>query len=155
MTCDEVRQCTRCGTSFTVFRTWIYTLCPACHRAAAYSRTADFPPSQPWVSIPTAKTPPSNAAKRKAQPVATGVLAYFPKALRAIAEVSLKGNEQHNPGQPLHWDRSKSQDHVDCLVRHLLDHLEGNALDSDGMEHLRKVAWRALALLETYLENQK
>jgi hypothetical protein len=82
-------------------------------------------------------------------PVCTGVLDYFPNALAAIAHVSFIGNQQHNPGEPLHWAREKSTDHADCLVRHLL---ERGTLDKDGMKHTAKMAWRALALLETELE---
>lgn len=94
-------------------------------------------------------TLPKDAAQRKAAPVTTGVLDYFPLALMEVARVSKAGNDQHNPGQPLHWDRSKSTDHADCLVRHLL---ERGTIDTDGMRHSAKVVWRALALLEVELE---
>ncbi len=69
--------------------------------------------------------------------------------LAEIARVSKVGNDQHNPGQPLHWDRTKSLDHADCLVRHLMDR---GTIDSDGQRHSAKAAWRALALLQTELE---
>ena len=52
-----------------------------------------------------ASTLPSEPKERKVYPVASGVLDYFPDALVAIAHVSYKGNEQHNPGQPLNWAR--------------------------------------------------
>ena len=55
-------------------------------------------------------TLPTAAATRKAIPLASGVLDYFPDALCAVAECSRMGNEQHNPGAPLHWDRAKSGD---------------------------------------------
>ena len=87
--------------------------------------------------------------ERKAIPVYSGVIKYFPKALQEVARVSKVGNDQHNPGQPLHWDRSKSTDEADALVRHLLD---AGKIDTDGMRHTAKVAWRALALLEKELE---
>lgn len=92
---------------------------------------------------------PTDAKVRKALPIATGVLDYFPKALAAIAEVSRVGNEQHNPGSPLHWDRSKSTDEADALIRHFLDR---GKLDNDGLRHSAKMAWRALALLEKEIE---
>lgn len=88
--------------------------------------------------------------ERKATPIATGVLDYFPLALAEIARVSKAGNDQHNPGQPLHWDKSKSKDHADCIIRHLIDR---GTVDSDGQLHSAKVAWRALAMLETELGN--
>ena len=93
--------------------------------------------------------PTDEALARKRCPVATGVLDYFPDALRAIAEVSYHGNEQHNPGSPVHWDRAKSADEADALIRHFL---QRGTTDTDGMRHSAKMAWRALALLQKELE---
>lgn len=87
--------------------------------------------------------------ERKATPIYTGVLKYFPKAIAAIAQCSKVGNDQHHPEKPLHWDKSKSTDNRDALVRHLL---EAGTLDHDGVRHSTKVAWRALAALEVELE---
>lgn len=94
---------------------------------------------------------PVNAAERKAIPITTGVLDYFPLAIAEVAKVSKAGNDQHNPGQPLHWAKEKSTDHADCIARHLL---ERGRLDSDGQRHSGKLAWRALALLQTELEKE-
>lgn len=93
-----------------------------------------------------------DAKARKQIPIATGVLAYFPDALAAVAACSVAGNEQHNPGTVLHWDRSKSNDDADALVRHLVDHLRGELVDTDGRLHIAKVAWRALALCQLACE---
>ena len=82
-------------------------------------------------------------------PVFSGVLKYFPDALAAIAHCSWVGNEQHNPGKELHWDRSKSGDELDALVRHLM---EAGTTDTDGIRHSAKVAWRALANLQKEIE---
>lgn len=90
--------------------------------------------------------------KRKNRPVTTGVLDYFPLALLEIARISKLGNDQHNPGQPLHWARGKSTDHADCILRHLIDR---GIIDDDGVSHTGKVAWRALALLQEELEERK
>lgn len=97
-------------------------------------------------------TLPTDPKKRKELPIATGVLDYFPDALAAVAGVSKAGNDQHNPGQPLHWNRSKSTDHSDCLVRHFI---ERGTVDGDGHRHSAKVAWRALALLQEEIENER
>lgn len=94
---------------------------------------------------------PSDPAARKAIPVGTGVLDYFPAALVEIAKVSKAGNDQHNPGEPLHWARGKSMDQADTLIRHFL---ERGSLDSDGLRHSAKMAWRALALLQLELEEE-
>jgi len=92
---------------------------------------------------------PSTAEDRKAAPVVSGLLDYFPLALAEVARVSKAGNDQHNPGQPLHWARHKSTDHADCIGRHLI---ERGTKDKDGQRHTAKVAWRALALLQSELE---
>lgn len=90
--------------------------------------------------------------QRKNTPVYSGVLKYFPLALQEIARVSKAGNDQHNPGKPLHWDRSKSGDELDALTRHLL---EAGQIDTDGQRHSAKLAWRALSNLQKELENEK
>lgn len=91
-------------------------------------------------------------AARKDQPVATGVLDYFPDAIRAVALCSKVGNEQHNPGTPMHWDRAKSGDEADALMRHFM---ERGTVDTDGILHSTKVAWRALAMLQKELEDKQ
>lgn len=95
---------------------------------------------------------PKDAHLRKQIPIATGFLDYFPKGICAVAHVSYVGNEQHHPGQPLHWDRNKSADEADALMRHFR---ERGTLDTDGLRHSAKVAWRAMALLEKELEQEK
>jgi hypothetical protein len=92
---------------------------------------------------------PTDAKTRKGIPLCTGVLDYFPDALLAVAELSRIGNEQHSPGQPLHWAKEKSTDEPDALLRHLIDR---GKLDTDGVRHSAKVAWRALALLQREIE---
>lgn len=92
------------------------------------------------------------AAERKKCPVATGVLDYFPDALMEVARVSYEGSQQHNPGEPVHWERSKSTDEADALMRHLL---QRGKRDTDGMRHSAKVAWRALALLQKEIEAER
>lgn len=90
--------------------------------------------------------------ERKDRPLARGLLDYFPDALMEVAYTSKISNDQHNPGQELHWNRSKSTDHADCILRHLIDR---GTLDTDGVRHSAKVAWRALALLQTEIENER
>jgi hypothetical protein len=92
---------------------------------------------------------PTNADDRKAYPIVRGLLDYFPDACAAVANVSLVANDQHNPGEEMHWAREKSTDQADCLVRHLL---ERGTIDTDGLRHSAKAAWRALALLQLELE---
>lgn len=98
------------------------------------------------------QTLPEDPAARKGVPLAEGVLYYFPAALAKVAAVSKAGNDQHNPGEPLHWSRGKSSDHADCIMRHLAD---AGTIDKDGHRHTAKVAWRALALLQEELEREE
>ena len=91
----------------------------------------------------------ADPAERKGMPITSGVLDYFPLAIAEVAVVSKAGNDQHNPGQPLHWSKGKSTDHADCIARHLIDR---GSRDTDGMRHSAKLAWRALAALQVELE---
>lgn len=92
---------------------------------------------------------PEASEARKHIPMATGLIDYFPNALAAVAALSKFGNDKHNPGEPLHWSRGKSNDHADCIARHLVDR---GGHDADGNRHSVQLAWRALALLEIELE---
>ena len=82
-------------------------------------------------------------------PVFSGVLNYFPDAIKAVAHCSKVGNDQHNPNEPLHWAREKGGNDLDALSRHLL---KAGTMDTDGVAHSAKVAWRALANLQREIE---
>lgn len=92
---------------------------------------------------------PEDAATRNEYPMADGLLDYFPNALAEVARLSKVANAQHNPGEPMHWARNKSTDHANKIVKHLIDR---GLLDSDGIRHSAKVAWRALAMLQEEME---
>ena len=91
--------------------------------------------------------------ERKNTPVFSGFINYFPLAIAAVARLSKRGNDKHNPGQPLHWAREKSTDHADCIARHLID---VDALDPETGEYEDAVAlaWRALAKLQILEETR-
>lgn len=97
-------------------------------------------------------TLPTDYKERKALPIGTGVIDYFPDALAEVAHCSKVGNDQHNPGEPLHWAKEKSSDEADALIRHFI---QRGTRDSDGVLHSAKVAWRALALLQREIDAQK
>lgn len=97
---------------------------------------------------------PTDPAARKDIPIYSGFIKYFPLAIAEVAALSKKGNDQHNPGKPLHWDRSKSGDELDAMMRHLTDMAGGTEEDSDGVLHATKVAWRAMANLQKLLETR-
>ena len=94
---------------------------------------------------------PTDAQERKQIPIVSGVLDYFPLAIVEVAKCSWAGNQQHHPGEPLHWNKEKSFDHADCIGRHLIDR---GKFDTDGQRHSAKLAWRALALLQLELEEE-
>jgi hypothetical protein len=110
-----------------------------------------FNPQRKVITMRT-YTLPTDAKARKAVPIFSGVLRYFPDAIAAVAACSQAGNDQHHPGEPLHWDRSKSTDELDALTRHLV---EAGTLDTDGIRHSAKVAWRALANLQKEIEKER
>jgi hypothetical protein len=100
---------------------------------------------------------PTGSEERKRIPLTTGVLDYFSAALAEVAKVSVLGNDKHNPGQPLHWSRGKSQDHADCIGRHLVergsfDEIEVSPGHFERIRHSAEGAWRYLALLQEELE---
>lgn len=94
----------------------------------------------------------TDSARRKGYPIYSGVMRYFPDALAEIARLSFEATQKHHPGEGMHWERSKSTDQLDCLVRHLA---EAGTIDTDGIYHDVKVAWRALANLQELLERIK
>jgi hypothetical protein len=118
----------------------------------ALNYTAIVDQSSNGASAPTAEKPGLTAQQRKERPLYRGLLKYFPDALMEVANCSWVGNEQHNPGEDLHWAKEKSTDEADALMRHLID---AGTRDSDGIRHSAKVAWRALALLQREIEKEK
>ena len=83
--------------------------------------------------------------ERKERPMFHGLLNYFPNALAEISHVSFVATKQHHPGEIMNWDRNKSIDNPDCAVRHMCNM---EAVDTEGLTHAAKVAWRTLATLE-------
>jgi hypothetical protein len=92
------------------------------------------------------------SAERKECAVSSGLFAYFPDALAAVARHSVRANEKHNPGQPLHWSRAKSSDHGDCIGRHALAVAADPDARDDGQPEVVCRAWRALAALQLWIE---
>lgn len=95
---------------------------------------------------------PSDDKERAMMPIVTGCLDYFPNALAYVAFISKHGSLKHNPGEEMHWARNKSTDHADKIGRHLVE--RGKFYDDAGtkLRHSGNLAWRALALLQTELE---
>lgn len=104
--------------------------------AAMYLELVQDAPAVPKTALP------HDSAERKTYPLMSGLMDYFPSALAAVANHSFVNNEKHNPGEPMHWSRNKSADHLDAAMRHLLER------DLEG------AAWRVLAALQMQLEGE-
>jgi len=86
------------------------------------------------------------SAERKEIPMQEVLAEYFPDAFAAVSRHSKKANDKHNPGEPMHWARNKSTDHLNCAVRHLAT---PDAIDPDtGEIELVGATWRCLAALQ-------
>lgn len=111
-----------------------------------------YRPEQPVYGFTYSATTVLPNENRQDYPMWDGLFGYFASALAEVSKVSKIGNDQHNPGQPMHWNRAKSGDHANKIVKHLVDH---GKVDTDGLRHTAKVAWRALALLQEELEKEQ
>lgn len=114
--------------------------------------SAPEPEPEPVKPVKSEMQYATDSASRKGRPVERGCLRYFPAALELVSVLSRKGNEKHNPGEPMHHARGKSTDHGDCIVRH---QAEAGTIDPDtGLDHAVAVAWRALAQLQELAESK-
>lgn len=98
---------------------------------------------------------PTDYDARKALPVYDFLVGYFPDAFVEVVRVAVAGNQQHNPGEHLHWAREKSTDQLNTALRHMMDHGTGNTLDTDGTYHLAKAIWRLSAELQLLVERAR
>lgn len=83
---------------------------------------------------------PQDPKKRKQIPIYSGFINYFPDAIIEVTKLSVAGSKQHHPDAKLHWDKSKSGDELDAMMRHLLE------------KDYASVAWRAMANLQREIE---
>lgn len=93
---------------------------------------------------------PTDNKLRKMIRAFQGFVCYFPDAIAACANLSRIANEQHNPGERMHWAKEKSTDELDSLMNHLLDIAAKGpeSRDADGILDAVKVFWRAGANLQ-------
>lgn len=94
--------------------------------------------------------------ERKQAPLVRCMLDYFPAAMMELARHSFLNNEKHNPGEEPYWARGKSNDHADCIARHLIERGGFYELKIGGetykLRHSGALLWRAAALLQEELE---
>lgn len=97
---------------------------------------------------------PAGDAERLDYPIFEGLLDYFPHACAEVAKHSKIGNDQHNPGEPMHWAKEKSIGRGNKIVRHLVDGWRMAMCGSDRetvIRHFAAMTWRANELLERYI----
>lgn len=105
-----------------------------------------------WERMMTNVSIPEKQELRNEYPMASGLLDYFPNALAEVSRLSYLATQQHHPGEKMHWDRSKSTDHLNKIVRHAVD---AGRFDDKGLRHSTMLAWRALANLQEELERDE
>jgi hypothetical protein len=85
-------------------------------------------------------------------PMVQGLLAYFGRALRAVANVSAYGARKYGvPFSQQNWRKVENAKgrYADALLRHLEAYCRGEMIDTEsGNAHVDMVAWNALALAE-------
>jgi len=88
-------------------------------------------------------------------PIYRGAIAYFPRAISAVAAVSAFGASKYA------WQGWRGVDdgynrYSDAMVRHLGYEAEGEVLDPDsGLLHAAHSAWNALARLELLIQDKE
>lgn len=152
-----VATCTTDGTEFADGSTAAYDLVEYLGEAATLE--AEARKREDYATAVTGKpienpTDPAwltflDTVDRKTVPLATGLFDYFPDALAAVAHCSHVAQAQHGGGGEVAWDRSISPDHDNTLLRHFS---QRGTVDTDGVRHRAKVAWRALAALQIEIE---
>lgn len=106
-------------------------------------------------SDPNGKNPHEPGAKLDSgkPPIYRGAIAYFPRAISAVAAVSAFGASKYA------WKGWESvpdgfNRYTDAMVRHLVSEGKGEDLDSDSrLLHAAHTAWNALARLEILLKD--
>ena len=93
---------------------------------------------------------PDDSSVREQYPLYDGLFGYFPAALLEVSRWSKVGGAKYNKDR-LRWVREKSTDHENKILRHLLD---ARQIDENGFPEAVALAWRALALCQTILEEE-
>lgn len=87
-------------------------------------------------------------------PVYRGLLDYFPRACKAVANVSAAGAAKYAWKG---WETVPDgiNRYRDALGRHIVDESIDGPYDADGFRHLAQQAWNALAALELTLREEE
>lgn len=83
-----------------------------------------------------------------------GVLGYFPRAIKEVAQVSEFGAKKYDWGNWAYVDNGRERYH-EALIRHLLDHAIEPYDPESKRHHMAHVVWNALAVLELILQDEE
>jgi hypothetical protein len=102
----------------------------------------------------------ATAAKYDKDPMWLGVIARFPRALRAVSKVSAFGSQKHQASMSdMSYRHVPDADtvYLEAVGRHLTDRaIKGRYNQEDGgLRHLAQLAWNSLAALEVELEQDE
>jgi hypothetical protein len=78
---------------------------------------------------------------------------YFPDALAEVGKLCVVMNEKHNPGEPVHWTREKSNDHWGSWGRHMRD--RGKIDPESNLPHDTSWLWRTCAINQIRIESEQ
>ena len=78
------------------------------------------------------------------------VLKLFPDAMCALALHIQEGADKYCDGE-IRWDRSKSPDEIESLLRHVLEQVHMPDCESTA----RSIAWRGMANLQKVIERNR
>ena len=103
---------------------------------------------------PTGKAPNEAGAKLDAGKTRVALMmSGFPRALKAVAEVTTFGAKKYTPNGWVSVPDGVER-YTDAMARHQLEEFQGEILDQDsGLTHAAHMAWNALARLELMLRN--
>lgn len=119
------------------------------------------PDESPSIPVPSQKfaTPPAATGKKAdagKAPIWQGFTQYFPRAIRAVANVSKYGAEKYELDYgDVNWKRVRDCEarYRDGLDRHITYELLDGAYDPESsLLHAAHAAWNAMAVLEKLLE---
>ena len=99
---------------------------------------------------------PDDSAERKLVPIYSGFYRYFPAAIVGVAKLSMAGHLKHCAGfAELTHNRTASNDHADCVMRHVMDAMEASKRGDRARLQLEldALAWRSLAWSQVEKEN--
>ena len=106
-------------------------------------------------SVPGVSTDVPGVKYDDNKPLAGDCLTIFGRAIMAVGECILKGQEKYPAID--NWKRVKDakRRYTNALIRHLIKHLAGKKIDEEsGLTHIQHVAWNALAVCELCLEEK-